>query len=327
MSVTIDTVRAAARSISDTVIRTPVLRLPHEGELFANAENLQLTNSFKVRGALNMLLNLSDEQRRRGVVAHSSGNHAQGVAFAALLLGVPATIVIPEGAPAVKVRRTVALGARVVRCENSSTERERVAARLVEEHGYTLVPPFDNPLIVSGQGTVGLEIAQDLPGVSNVLVPIGGGGLSAGVATALKSLLPQVRVIGVEPALAADAAASLRSGQPVEWEAKQVSRTVADGVRTQRLGDLNFELLAKHLDGVVTVSDEDILRATAWYFEKARLVVEPTGALTLAGYRELTQGAEDVRLASGPTVLVISGGNIEPALLNTLLATSEAAAS
>src|SRR5690625_1460595 len=247
MEVTLQSIRTAARNLGDAIIRTPLLRLPLEGQVYAKAENLQRTNSFKARGALNMLLGLSEEQRRRGVVAHSSGNHAQGVAYAARLLGVQATIVIPRGAPEVKVRRTEALGARIVRCDDSSDERERVAGELVKVHGYTLVPPFDHPLIISGQGTVGLEIAEQLEGVGNALVPVGGRGVAAATATALKNLLPGVNVIGVEPLLAADAEESLRPGRPVAWGPGQVARTVADGALTLRIGDLNFDLLSSHV--------------------------------------------------------------------------------
>jgi threonine dehydratase len=317
--VSVDTVRQAARRIAEAVYPTPLLRLPLHEEVYVKAESLQRTGSFKIRGAYNFLAALDPAVRQRGVVAHSSGNHAQGVACAASLLGTRATIVIPEGAPEIKVERTRALGAEVVRCGNSSDERERVAGELVESRGLTLVPPFDHPLIVAGQGTVGLEICADLPEVRNVLVPVGGGGLVSGVATAVRALCPDAQVIGVEPELAADARDSLRQGRPVRWEAEMVTRTVADGVRTQRIGDLNFAIIRRLLAGIVTVPEAAIVEAAQWYPREARLVVEPTGALTLAGYRKLARGGGDLSLLPGKTVLVASGGNIGPEALRALL--------
>lgn len=318
--VSIETVREAAQRIAGAVYPTPLIRLPLGEQVYAKAENLQRTGSFKLRGAYNFLATMDPASRRKGVVAHSSGNHAQGVACAARLLGTRATIVIPEGAPEIKVQRTAAHGAEIVRCGNSSDERERVAGELVESHGYTLVPPFDHALIVSGQGTVGMEICAELPEVRNVLVPVGGGGLVAGVATAVKALCPDAQIIGVEPELAADARESLSAGRPVQWEAELVGRTIADGVRTQRMGDLNFEIARRLLAGIITVPEEAIVEAAGWYPREARLVVEPTGALSLAGYLSLLAGrADGVSLLPGPTVVVISGGNIGQAALQRLL--------
>jgi len=323
MSVTAPTVsfgdvEAAARRLAGTARRTPLVELGPG--LYAKAENLQLTGSFKLRGAYNFLAQLPEAVRARGVVAHSSGNHAQGVACAAHKFGVPATLVIPKNAPAVKVERTLAWGAAVVRCENSSTARERVAQELVEAHGYTLVPPFDHPWIVAGQGTAGLEIARDLPDVANVIVCIGGGGLNAGITTAVRALLPEAQLIGVEPELAADAQASFAAGRVQRWEAALTTRTVADGVRTQNLGALPFEVIHQGVAGIVTVSEAEILEATRWYLREAKLVVEPTGALTLAAYRALQGGPlQGVTLRPGPTAILISGGNLEPALLSELL--------
>lgn len=289
------------------------MRLPVEEPLYAKAENLQLTGSFKLRGAVNALRQLSPEQLARGVVTHSSGNHAQGLACAASLLGVPVTIVIPEGAPQVKVDRTLEWGARVVRCGPSSEEREQVAAVEAERAGLTLVPPFDHPHIIAGQGTAGLEILEQLPGVANILVPVGGGGLLAGVALAVKSVNPAVKVFGVEPELAADAAESYASAAAVRWDAALTTRTVADGVRTQQVGATNLPLILEHVDGFLTVTEQGILDATAFYLLRARLVAEPTGALTLAAFRELPPG--DSRLADGPTAVILSGGNIDPGRL------------
>ena len=316
-TVTLADIEAAAARVAGTVRRTPLLELGPG--LYAKAENLQGTGSFKLRGATNFLAQLPAEVRALGVVAHSSGNHAQGVACAAHLFGVPATLVIPENAPEVKVSRTLAWGATVVRCDNSSTARERVAQEFVEAHGYTLVPPFDHPWIVAGQGTAGLEIARDLPDVANVIVCVGGGGLLAGITTAVRALCPDAQIVGVEPELAADAQASLAAGSVQRWDAALTTRTVADGVRTQNLGALPFEIIRQGVAGIVTASESEILAATRWYLSETRLIVEPTGALTLAAYRALQRGPlHGVTLQEGPTALLISGGNIEPALLSKL---------
>ena len=317
-TVSLQDIEAAAVRIRGTARRTPLLELAPN--LYAKAENLQLTGSFKLRGAYNFLASLTEDVRKKGVVADSSGNHAQGVACAAHLFGVPATIVIPQNAPPVKVARTRAWGAEIVRCENSSTDRERVCQAFVESHGYTRVPPFDHPWIVAGQGTVGLEIARDLPDVANVLVCVGGGGLLSGITTALRNLCPDAQVIGVEPELAADAKASLGAGHVKRWDAALTTRTVADGVRTQNLGDLPFSLIQNRIAGIVTVSEADILEATRWYLTEAKLVAEPTGALTLAAYRHFERGAyQGFTLSPGPTVLLVSGGNVEPTWLADLL--------
>ena len=316
-TISLSDVEAASHRLQGTARRTPLLEL--EPNLYAKAENLQLTGSFKLRGAYNFLASLSEAVRARGVVAHSSGNHAQGVACAAKLFGVPATLVIPENAAPIKVARTRAWGAEVVRCGNSSTAREVAAQKIVETRGTTLVPPFDHPWIVAGQGTAGLEIAHDLPDVANVLVCVGGGGLLAGITTAVRALCPQAQLIGVEPELAADAQASLEAGNVQRWDAALTARTVADGVRTQNLGALPFEIIRQGVTGIVTVPEAEILEATRWYLGEAKLVVEPTGALTLAAYRKLERESyQGVTLRPGPTALLISGGNLEPALLTEL---------
>jgi threonine dehydratase len=314
LPVSLADVEAAAKRIMPLAVRTPLLRLPVGGEVLVKPESLQRTGSFKFRGALNALSSMPPERLARGVVADSSGNHAQGVAAAARLLGVAATIVMPENAVPLKVERTRALGAKIVRCDSSSGERERVAAELRDRHGLEYVPPFDDVRIIAGQGTVGLEIAQDLADVATVVVCIGGGGLISGVATAVKALCPGARVIGVEPELAADAQESLRTGARVRWSAADVSRTVCDGVRTQQLGEITFEVISRLVDDIVTVDDDAVLDAMRWYAVEAKLMVEPTGALTLAA---LQTGAV---AAIGPTVLVASGGNADPALLASVLA-------
>lgn len=305
-----EAVRGAAARIQGTAYRTPLLRLPTEGEVYAKAENLQRTNSFKLRGAYNFLASLSKEVRRRGVTAPSSGNHAQGVACAAHLFGVPAAIAIPDNAPELKVARTKAWGATVVRCGPSTEDRDAAAQTFVDK-GYTLVPPFDHPWIIAGQGTVGLEIAEAMPDVANVLVCVGGGGLLAGTATALRALCPNAQLIGVEPELAADAAASFAAGEIITWPAEDVIRTVADGVRTQQLGEHTFAVIREKVDAFMTVSEEDILAAARFYLREAKLVAEPTGGLTLAAYWKLRAGEADLSLNPGKTVVIISGGNVD----------------
>ena len=318
--------QAAAARLAPHVFRTPLVRLPltpappgaDPAPVYAKAENLQRTGSFKVRGASNFLARLTPEVRARGVVTHSSGNHAQGVACAAAGFGVPATIVIPHGAPEVKVARTLAWGAAVVRCDNDRASREGTAARLAAELGATVVPPYDHPWIVEGQASVGLEIVDDLADVANVLVCVGGGGLLAGIAGALRARGSRAQVIGVEPTLAADAGASFARGEIVTWPAEDVVRTVADGVRTQSLGELNFAIIRRTVDAFVDVGEAAILHAAAWYLREAHLTVEPTGAITLAAYRDLLRGDGPLRLRPGPTVLLVSGGNVDPHVIGEL---------
>lgn len=321
---TIDVAAAAAR-IAGYVVRTPLVRLPldtpSDQPVYVKPESLQRTGSFKLRGATNFVASLSPADRAKGLVAHSSGNHAQGVAAAAKAFGVNATIVIPEGAVALKVANTEALGATVVRCPNTQEGREGTAREIAERTGAVMTPPYDHPAIVAGQGTVGLEIVEDLPDVANIIVPIGGGGLAAGIAIAVKGANPTAQVIGVEPALAADAQQSLREGRRMAWPAESVTKTAADGVRTQAIGVLNFAVLSELLTGVVTVSESAIEDAVRWYATTAHLVAEPTGALSLAALRRLMDegSADGVTLAPGPTVLIISGGNVDPATLCTIL--------
>lgn len=317
-----DDVRNAARRIAPHVIRTPLVRLPWDGpcavgdEVYVKAENLQRTGSFKLRGAMNFLARMSSEERAGGVVTHSSGNHGQAVACAAATFGVRATVVIPRGAPEVKVRRTEAWGATVLRCDDSAASRLATAQEVANESGATIVPPFDHPWIVEGQGTAGLEIVEDLPSVANVLSCVGGGGLAAGLVTALASAAPDAHVIGVEPELAADALASLEAGHAVSWPAEATTRTIADGVRTQMLGAVPFEILHRGLAGIVTVTEPQIVDAARWWIDCGRLVAEPTGSLPLAALRRLLAGEVDgLALKPGPTVILITGGNVDVAWL------------
>ncbi len=316
--VTFEDVLAAQQRIAAKAYRTPLIRLPVADEVYAKAENLQRTNSFKFRGAYNFLASMPYEERLKGVTAPSSGNHAQGLACAAYLFGVPAAIAIPENAPAIKVERTKSWGAEVVRCGSSAAERKAAAQHFVDERGYTFVPPFDHPWIIAGQGTTGLEIAEDLADVANVLVCTGGGGLLAGIALSIRELCPEAHVIGVEPELAADAAASFEAGEIVTWSAEQTTRTIADGVRTQSIGKHNFEIIREHVKGFVTVSEEEIYEAAQWYVNEAKLVVEPTGALTLAAYHKLKEDHDEL-LKEGKTVVLISGGNADSQFIQGLL--------
>jgi threonine dehydratase len=313
LPVSVEDVEVAARRIEGVAVRTPLLRLALEGAVYVKPESLQRTGSFKFRGAYNALASTPRQAIERGVVADSSGNHAQGVATAAALLGVPATIVMPENAAPVKVERTAAWGAEIVRCANSSDERMRVAAELRDGRALEYVPPFDDVRIIAGQGTVGLELVEALPDVRTVVVCVGGGGLISGVATAVRALAPEARVVGVEPELAADAQQSLREGRIVRWPAADVTRTICDGVRTQALGALTYATISALVDEIVTVTDEAVLEAMRWLALEAKLVVEPTGALTLAALRTGAVAAD------GPTVLVVSGGNVDPGLAASVL--------
>lgn len=313
--VTIDDIRSAARTIAGTVVRTPLLPClwsDQERPLWIKPESLQATGAFKIRGALNAVAALTDVQRRRGIVAHSSGNHAQAVAYAAKLAGVRATIVMPAVAPAFKQELTRSHGAEIVLVP--PPELAARTAALIAEHGYALVPPYDDPHVIAGQGTVGLEIATDAPDVDVVLVPVSGGGLSSGVAVALKALAPRARVVLVEPELAGDAAESLRTGERVAWTTDQTYRTMADGLRVPVLGELTWEHLRRYADAIITVTEDEIAEAVRVLARNARLVAEPSGAVTTAGY--LFHAAE---LPAGRTVAVLSGGNVDPAAFAGML--------
>jgi threonine dehydratase len=311
--VTIGAIRAAAEVLRGVTIRTPLVAFgPPERGLFLKAESLQPIGAFKLRGAYVAVSSLSAEERRRGVITYSSGNHAQGVARAARLLGAPAVVVMPSDAPAIKRERVAADGAEIVTVGTASDERQARAEAIAGERGLAIIPPYDDDRIIAGQGTVGLEIAEDLPMVALVLVPIGGGGLASGVVTAIKALVPGARVIGVEPELAADARESLRLDRIVRWSAADVSRTIADGTRTQSLGVRTFAHLRAGLDGVVTVSEAEIVAGVRLAAERSRLVVEPSGALVVAAmaFHAHELGIDD---NAGPVVGVVSGGNVDPA--------------
>jgi threonine dehydratase len=304
--------------VRGVALHTPLVPCPRSQEnraLYLKAESLQPTGAFKLRGAYNKISSLSPEERRRGVVAHSSGNHAQAVAYAARSLGVRAVIVMPRGAARVKLDATAAFGAEIVLVGDDSAERVRRTQELAAEHGYVPVPPYDDQTLIAGQGTVGLEILEDLPDVEAVLVPVSGGGLISGVAAALKLSRSDIRVIGVEPELAADARASLRSGKPVELSAEQVGRTVADGLRVRRLGDAPFEHVRAFVDDIVAVSEDEILEAMRRLALRVRLVAEPSGAVTFAAHLFHRDELPATRI----NVAIVSGGNVEPHLLARVL--------
>jgi threonine dehydratase len=314
--VPIETIEAAAETLRGITVHTPLVRLALPGDdhrpTYLKAESLQPIGAFKLRGAYVAIAALDPAQRARGVVAHSSGNHAQGVARAARLLGAPAVIVMPSDAPAVKRDRVAADGAEIVTVGTASDERVARAAQIAEARGLAPIPPYDDDRVIAGQGTVALEILEDLPTVVAIVVPVGGGGLASGVAAAIKARAPHVMVIGVEPELAADARDSLEQGRIVRWSAEDVSRTIADGTRTQALSPRTFAHLQAHLDRIVTVSEAEIAAAVRLIAERSRLVAEPSGALAAAAiaFHWAELGLDGL---AGPVVAVVSGGNVEPA--------------
>jgi threonine dehydratase len=343
----LDEIRAAASRLGGVALRTPLLPFgpPDPADsllrprIWLKPESLQPIGAFKIRGAYNAIASLTPEQRAMGVISHSSGNHAQGVARAARVFGVRAVIVMPEATPAVKVARVRADGAEIVFVGPSSDERAERAQEIAEREDLTLVPPYDHPAVIAGQGTIGLEIVEQIDELDQapagdephpqgptrpdltVLVPVSGGGLSSGIATAVKESRPDARVYGVEPELAADALESLREGRIVRWEPELTGRTSADGMRATQLGRLTFPHLRRYLDGIVTVSETEIFRAMARAAADARLVLEPSGATALAAGLFRTGELPE----TGRIVCVLSGGNVDPERYRELLALGAAA--
>ena len=312
--VTLDDIRAAQVLLHGVAVRTPLFEWTapsDQRKLFLKLENQQPIGAFKLRGAYNKVASLSSDERRRGVISYSSGNHAQGVAYAARALGVKSIIVMPNNAPPNKIAATAALGAEIVFVGPSSKERRLRAEELAAEHGYAIVPPYNDEKIIAGQGTVGLEILEDLPNVETVLVPIGGGGLISGVAAAIKLTNSAVKVIGVEPELAADARASLREGKIVSFPADQVSKTLADGLRTQSIGAINFEHIRAYVDEIVTVNEEEIWETVRLLNANPKTRAEPSGAVAPAAFLFHAGELPKTRI----NVALISGGNIDPKLL------------
>jgi threonine dehydratase len=321
--VSIDAIRAAAARIVPIALKTPLIRAAFPGvsgrgtgkEIWLKAESLQPIGAFKIRGASNKILQLTPDEIARGVITYSSGNHAQGVAYAAREVGAKAVIVMPSNAPAIKRAATLALGAEIVDVGLASSERLAVAEQLVHEHGYIVIPPYDDDQIIAGQGTCGLEIIEALPDVDLVLSPVSGGGLLSGVAAAVKQVRPQAKVFGIEPELAGDTAESFRTGAIVTWPAEMTSRTIADGLRTQSVGTRNFAHIQAFVDGIVTVTEAEIRAAMRAIVAATRLVPEPSGAVATAA---LLFHAHQLP-AYLKAVAVVSGGNVDPALLAQVL--------
>jgi len=318
MLITLTDLRSAQSRLQGITRRTPLIKFPlcdaDPRSLFVKAENQQPIGAFKLRGAYNKIASLSDHERGRGVITYSSGNHAQGVAYAARALNTKAVIVMPNNAPQIKRVATAQLGAEIVFVGPGSSERQEKAEQLAVEHGYVIVPPYNDEHIIAGQGTMGLEILADMPEVEMVLTPVGGGGMLSGVAAAIKLSNPEIKVIGVEPELAADAQASLSEGKIVQFPAEQVTRTMADGLRTQSIGTINFAHMQKFVDQIITVTEDEILRAMQYLSANPATVAEPSGAVAVAGFIFHAHELPPKKLA----VAVLSGGNIEPSLLDEI---------
>jgi threonine dehydratase len=325
---------AARERIAGTAVRTPLLRLSRARlrmagwpelsdstpDIYLKDESAQPIGSFKLRGAYNKIRSLTPEQLKHGVITYSSGNHAQGVAYAARALGAKAVIVMPENAPRVKREATAALGAEIVTVGPASTERRLKAEELVAEHGYVMVPPYDDEAIIAGQATCGLEILEQLPNVELVLSPVSGGGLLSGVATGVKLAaeargIPAPKVWGCEPELAADAKESFDTRTLVEWPAAKTTRTIADGLRTQSLGERNFEHILRFVDGILTVTEGEIREALRIFLRATTIVAEPSGAVTLAAALFHRAELPEARRV----VAIVSGGNLDPALRAELI--------
>ena len=317
MTLTIDDVRAAARRLGNRIHRTPVISSQSFDDasgftVFFKCENLQRAGAFKIRGALNKLLTLSAAERARGVVAFSSGNHAQGVALAARMLGTTAVVCMPKDAPALKVEATRNYGAEIVVYDRHTQDREQVAREIMERTGRMLVPPYDDPAIMAGQGTAALELLEDVPSLDALLTPVGGGGLMAGCATAARALFPGLQIFGVETETANDTYLSFRRGERVTIPPPP---TIADGIRLTTPGALTFPILKTLLTDMLLVSDDEVRAAVRFLAVRARIVVEPTGAVPAAAVL-------NKRLPLGPGArvgVVLSGGNIDPSMLIEIL--------
>lgn len=310
----IDIEQAAARLVP-VVHRTPVLRSRSldalaGASLYLKAENLQRAGTFKIRGAYNKIARLPVDSRSRGVISYSSGNHAQGVALAAALLGVRATIVVPSDIVAAKRDATAGYGAEIIECGTTSADRRSYAEAMAREQGLALVAPYDDPDIIAGQGTVALELLDDVPDLDALVVPVGGGGLAAGCAILARSRRPSIRLLGVEPEDADDTRQSIEAGRPVRIPAP---RTIADGLRAVEPGEITFEINRRLLDAVVTVSDSEIRQAMRLLLERMKILVEPSGACALAAVLSGRTGLQ------GRIGVVLSGGNVEIAALPALL--------
>jgi threonine dehydratase len=303
---TYEDVAAAARRLEGHAHRTPVLRSRTADEqsgaqLFFKCENFQRMGAFKFRGAFNALSQFTPEQKRRGVLAFSSGNHAQAIALAARILQMPAAIVMPHDAPPTKVAATRGYGAEVIVYDRYKEDREAISRRVADERGMTLVPPFDHAHVIAGQGTAAKELIEEAGALDYLFTPLGGGGLLGGTALAAQALAPACKVIGVEPAAGDDGRQSLRAGERVRID---VPRTIADGAQTQQLGVLTFDIIQRQVSDILVATDEQLVDAMRFYAERMKMIVEPTGCLSLAGARQL-----DLRGAR--VGILVSGGNID----------------
>jgi threo-3-hydroxy-L-aspartate ammonia-lyase len=317
-AVPLDALRAAARGLEGIANRTPLLPVPALERLTGvptalKCEHQQPVGAFKIRGAYTAISRIPAQSRARGVITYSSGNHGQAVAFAAQRLGIRAVVVMPERAPAIKVSGVRRLGGEVVIAGNSSAERYEQACRLAQEQGLAMVPPYESLDVIAGQGTCGLEIIEDYPAVETILVPVGGGGLIAGIASAVAALKPETQVIGVEPVGAPKLARALEAGHPVTLDHTQ---SLADGLLPLSIGELPFGILRGRVRQSVQVSEDEIVAAVRFLYSEAGLAVEPSGAVTTAAL--LSRRVQP----TGPTVAVLSGGNVDPALFERLVAPS-----
>ncbi len=316
--ISLNDLHSARTRLTGIAVRTPLIEFPLCAEdprlLLLKPENQQPIGAFKLRGAYNKIASLSEAERSRGVITYSSGNHAQGVAYAARALGAKAVIVMPNNAPAIKREATAKLGAEIVLVGPGSDERKTKAEELAAQHGYVIVPPYNDEQIIAGQGTIALELLADLPEVEHDFAPVGGGGLISGVAAAIKLSNPKIKVIGVEPELAADAQASLRAGKVVQFPAQLVSRTLAVGLRTQRFGVILFVHIRRYVDDIITVTEDEIRQAMKYLSANPATIAEPSGAVSAAGF--IFHAAQLPR--TKVNVAIISGGNIEPAMLEEL---------
>ena len=309
---TLEMIQQAQGALRGIARRTPLDPAPKLGEnIYIKAENLQLTGAFKLRGAYNKILSLTPEEAARGVIACSAGNHAQGIALSATRLGIRSAICMPAGAPISKVEATRAYGAEVVLVPGVYDDAAREAERLTKEHGYTFAHPFNDPYVIAGQGTIGLEILEQLPDVSQVVVPIGGGGLISGIAYAIKHLKPSCRVIGVQAEGAASMEQSIRQGRPVELGSVA---TIADGIAVKRPGDLTFQLCREYVDEIVTVREDEIASAILALMEVQKTVAEGAGATPVAACM-----FKKVDTTAGKTVCVVSGGNVDVTTLSRVI--------
>ena len=315
-TVTFSDIERAHRTLEPVVHHTPLLTSRTFNRLAGNevwfkAESLQRIGAFKIRGAYNCIASLTEAERRRGVIAHSSGNHGQGVALAAKLFGIKATVVMPDNSVSAKVEATRNYGAEVVFCGRSTDDRERATSTLIEKHGYILVHPYNDPRLIAGQGTVGLEIFEDLHDLDYLFIPVGGGGLISGCSIAAKHLSPQTKVIGVETEGANDCYQSFRRKEIVKLDRAQ---TIADGMRTLSVGPNNFEIIMKCVDDVITICDEDIHPMMKFFFERMKIVVEPTGAVAPAAVLKNDGGIRGKKICA-----VISGGNADPEIFRQIV--------